>query len=64
MRRCQHLLIKSWHAKVLAVRTVTQDNKGKKTAGIDAISSLTPNQRLGVVAALNIPHKAKPLRRV
>jgi RNA-directed DNA polymerase len=37
VRRLQRLLMKSWSAKMLAVRRVTQDNQGKKTAGVDAI---------------------------
>ena len=31
----QKTLINSWSAKCLAVRRVTQDNQGKKTAGVD-----------------------------
>lgn len=46
VRRLQKTLINSWSAKVLAVRRVTQDNQGKKTAGIDGVKSLTPFQRL------------------
>lgn len=33
----QRTLVKSQHAKLLAVRSVTQDNRGKATAGIDGI---------------------------
>ena len=44
---------KSWAAKCLAVRRVTQDNKGKQTAGVDGKKSLTPKQRLDLVKALN-----------
>ncbi len=35
MHSLQKLLQKSISAKLLAVRRVTQDNRGKKTAGID-----------------------------
>jgi RNA-directed DNA polymerase len=31
VRGLQKILLKSWSAKVLAVRRVTQDNQGKKT---------------------------------
>jgi len=34
-------LIKSWAARTLATRQVSQDNSGKKTAGIDGLKSLT-----------------------
>ena len=37
VRRLQKLLMKSWAAKCLAVRRVTQDNLGKKTAGVDGV---------------------------
>jgi RNA-directed DNA polymerase len=33
VHKLQRLLIHSWSAKCLAVRRVTQDNQGKKTAG-------------------------------
>ncbi|MCY7335374.1 MAG: reverse transcriptase N-terminal domain-containing protein, partial [Chamaesiphon sp.] len=46
VRRLQRLLMKSWSAKMLAVRRVTQDNQGKKTAGVDGVKSLSPEQRL------------------
>ena len=40
--KLQQLLIKSWYARLLAVRRVTQDNRGKHTAGIDGVKRLTP----------------------
>jgi RNA-directed DNA polymerase len=44
VRTLQRLLMTSWSAKLLAVRRVTQDNRGKNTAGVDGIKSLTPTQ--------------------
>ena len=41
----QKLLFRSYGARMLAIRQVTQLNSGKKTAGIDGKSSLTPKQR-------------------
>ena len=64
MRRLQKLLMKSFAAKCLAVRRVTQDNQGKSTAGVDGIKSLTPNQRLELVTTLKLGTKAKATRRV
>jgi RNA-directed DNA polymerase len=64
VRRLQKLLTKSHSAKVLAVRRVTQDNTGKKTAGVDGVKSLTPKQRLLLVEQLNLGSKVKPTRRV
>jgi N-terminal domain of reverse transcriptase len=31
--KLQKLMIKSWYARLLAVRRISQDNRGKKTAG-------------------------------
>src|SRR5437764_309268 len=60
----QRLLMKSWSAKCLAVRRVTQDNRGKKTAGIDGVKALNPKQRLQLVEKLKLAPKAQPVRRV
>jgi RNA-directed DNA polymerase len=49
---------------MLAVRRVTQDNHGKKTAGVDGIKSLSPAQRLVLVKQIELNAKSKPTRRV
>jgi RNA-directed DNA polymerase len=64
VRRLQKTLMRSWSGKMLAVRRVTQDNQGKKTAGIDGVKSLTPVQRLALVKKLALKGKSKPTRRV
>ena len=64
VHRLQKLLMKSRSAKLLAVRRVTQDNAGKKTAGVDGIKSLTPPQRLDLASNLSLTDKSKPTRRV
>lgn len=64
VRKLQRLLMKSRSAKLLAVRRVTQENKGKKTAGVDGKKSLTPIERLKMVKVLRLGDKAKPTRRV
>ena len=46
VHKLQRLLIKSRGATLLAVRRVTQDNHGKKTAGIDGLASLSESHRL------------------
>jgi RNA-directed DNA polymerase len=56
--------MRSWSAKCLAVRKVTQENTGKKTAGVDGVKSLTPKQRLELVKSLKITQKSQPTRRV
>lgn len=45
VHRLQRLITKSWSAKCLAVRRVTQDNQEKRTAGVDGVKSLTPTAR-------------------
>jgi RNA-directed DNA polymerase len=64
VHRLQKLLTKSWSARLLAVRTVTQDNRGKKTAGVDGVKSLAPPQRLTLATDLRLSPKARPVRRV
>src|SRR2546425_11531360 len=63
-RKLQKLLAASWSAKSLAVRRVTQENKGKKTAGVDGVKSLTPPQRLKLISAMDLHEPAKPVRRI
>ncbi len=60
----QRLLMASWSAKCLAVRKVTQDNRGKRTAGVDGMKSLSPAGRLRLVSVLTIAATPKPTRRV
>ncbi|NEO93343.1 MAG: group II intron reverse transcriptase/maturase [Moorea sp. SIO3G5] len=64
VRKLQKTLMKSWSAKMLAVRKVTQQNKGKKTAGIDGRKALNEEQRLILVANLKIYKRPQPTRRV
>ena len=60
----QQVLIKSNSAKLYAVRKVTQDNRGKKTAGVDGVKALTPTKRLAVALRLRLDGKSAPIRRV
>lgn len=64
VHKLQRLLLSSWAAKCLAVRRVTQDNRGKKTAGIDGVKALTPSQRMQLVQSLTLSGTARPVRRV
>ena len=57
-------MVKSWYGKLLAVRKVAQENKGKKTAGVDGIKSISPSKRLALVDQLAIDGIANPTRRV
>src|SRR3989475_8380512 len=68
VHKLQKLLTKSEAARLVAVRRVTQDNQGKKTAGVDGVKSVPPSQRLNLVEAIHPKHAGKrppkPLRRV
>ena len=64
VRKLQKTLMQSWSARCLAVRQVTQDNTGKKTAGVDGKKNLTPKQRLALVKNLRLTGKSKPARRI
>jgi RNA-directed DNA polymerase len=62
----QRLLMKSEAARCLAVRRVTQDNRGKNTAGVDGVKAVPPAQRSRLVALLGQPDaiRPRPTRRV
>jgi RNA-directed DNA polymerase len=64
VHKLQRLLLKSWHAKLLATRRVTQDNRGRRTAGVDGVKSLKPPRRLRLAQTLSLSPKAQPVRRV
>jgi len=68
VQKLQKLLMKSEAARHLAVRRVTQDNQGKKTAGVDGVKSVRPKQRLVMAQQIHPKHwkqsKPKPVRRV
>lgn len=63
-RKLQKTLMRSWSNRLLAVRRVTQDNQGKKTAGVDGVKSLPPKARLELAGQLKLTGKSKPTRRV
>nr|AWX53324.1 hypothetical protein [Halochlorococcum sp. NIES-1838] len=64
--RLQCLILGSPCARYLAVRQVSQLNMGKKTAGVDGVSSLSPKQRLELAEELkNLKNwKHQELKRV
>ncbi|NET55212.1 MAG: group II intron reverse transcriptase/maturase [Symploca sp. SIO2E6] len=64
LRKLQKTLMKSWSARATSVRRVSQDNQGKKTAGVDGVKSLTPKQRLDLINQLHLGIKVSPTRRV
>lgn len=67
VRKLQRLLLRSKANLLLSIKRVTQENKGKKTAGIDGYISNTPKERVALFNKLskysirNI--KVRPARR-
>jgi RNA-directed DNA polymerase len=64
VRFLQDLLIRSLDAKLIAVRRVTSDSSGRKTAGVDRIVYTTPESKARLVSRLRIDGRAAPIRRV
>ena len=63
--RCyQKRLIKCEESKLLAVRMVSQDNRGKTTAGVDGVTVLQSKERLKLAKKLRFDGKASKIRRV
>ena len=64
VKSIQFILTKSFAAKLLAVKRVTE-NKGKRTSGVDHRLWSTPNSKWKAAKNLNIKdYKAAPLKRV
>src|SRR5213594_3010523 len=64
VQKLQKLLMKSEAARLLAVRRVTQDNQGKKTAGMDGVKSVKPKERLVMAQQIHPKywkHSKRPL---
>lgn len=65
VKRLQHLLTNSFYAKALAVRRVSQLNKGKHTSGVDGELWLSDSAKTEAIRKLNTGrYRAKPLRRI
>lgn len=65
------LLLRSTSSILINIRKVTQDNRGKKTAGMDKVIALTSPKRIKLVEELKASakkdwkdYKVKPLKRV
>ena len=58
-RNLQKLILRSFTARLLAVRQISQLNAGKKTAGVDGIKSLNFKQRFALTERLLKAHDWK-----
>lgn len=63
MTRLQKVLINLLEAKLLVVRKTTQDNRGKKTAGVDGVRLLAPTKRFQLAYSLKINGRCDPIKR-
>lgn len=64
VRHLQQNLIRSPHAKLIAVHKVTTLNKGKNTPGVDGIIPTTPRMKLNLASNLHLNGKASLVKRV
>jgi RNA-directed DNA polymerase len=64
VHKLQQLLLNSTSARCVAVRQVAQKNRGRKTAGVDGIKSLSKPQMFSLAIDLAIEGQASPLRRI
>ncbi|MFH8380515.1 group II intron reverse transcriptase/maturase [Kitasatospora sp. NPDC018058] len=67
VRNLQKLMLRSHANTLVSVKRVTQQSKGRRTAGIDQETALSPHERGKVameIAADWKPGKAQPVRRV
>ena len=64
VKSLQHLLTRSFTAKAMAVKRVTE-NRGKNTAGVDGLIWSTPTQKMNAIGQLkHNGYNPLPLRRV
>ena len=64
MFRLQKILLSSQAAKLKAVRRVTQDNRGKKTAGVDGIKLISPEKRIELANSLVLNGRASSIKKI
>ena len=68
VRNLQRMLVRSSSALLIAIKRVTQTNKGKRTPGLDGFRILNDKQRWELfikMKSLNInQHKPKPANRI
>lgn len=59
----QRRIIASLDAKLLAVRKVTTENKGRNTAGLDGVKAISHENKMKLAYRLKLNGKARPIRR-
>src|SRR5680860_1431402 len=66
VKNLQKLLVRSQAAKLLAIRQVTQQNRGRHTPGVDGVVIATPEARVQLLQeGLSLKgYRPKPVKRV
>ena len=64
MYRVQETLCRLPAAKLLSVRKVTQDNRGKNTPGVDGVKQISPEERVDLASKLHLNNRSDPIRRI
>ena len=59
----QRRIIGSLDAKLLAVRRVTTENKGRNTAGVDGVKAISHDKKIELAYRLKLDGKASSIRR-
>jgi RNA-directed DNA polymerase len=60
----QRRIIGSLDAKLLAVRRVTTENKGRNTAGVDGVKAISHEEKMKLAYQLKLDGKSSPINRV
>jgi RNA-directed DNA polymerase len=60
----QRRIIESLDARLLAVRRVTTENRGRNTPGVDGVKALSHKEKMDLVYKLKLDDKSKEIRRV
>ena len=66
VRSLMKLRLRSYSNLLLSGRRVTQENQGKKTAGLDGQRALTPHERVALVRQMQAytPWQVQPAKRI
>ena len=64
VHKLQKTLLNSWSAKMLATRRVTQDNGGKRRAGVNGNKNLKPAERVYLAENLKLDYRGKATRKI
>jgi RNA-directed DNA polymerase len=62
IRHYKWLIRNSQHAKLLAIRSVTQENNGRRTPGVDGKVYTTPEARNELLTLVNLQRRPLPVR--